>query len=330
MRSVPLSEHCSYQIGGNADYYAEPKSREELVFLLDYCIRYSVPYYIFGLGSNILFPDQPKKGKLFISLKRYMEAEFKGSSLFVSSGMPLSFLALAGAIAGCDRLLFTYLLPGCVGAGIYINAKYFDWQMSQAVDTVYYIDLSDDVASVKAIRPQDCKFSYKHSIFQEKPWLIVGADILLPEVSHKSKNDIKSAFDYVAEGGSNLSSLEKFYSFFALETLQEKGILEKAPESFQNTVRDRTGKHHFDYPSCGSVFKNNYSFGTPMGVLIDRLNLKGTSHGGAMIAPHHGNIIINYNNAKAEDVLYLMDLVTESINREFGFVPEPELVIVRE
>ncbi|WP_435925763.1 hypothetical protein [Paenibacillus sp. DYY-L-2] len=62
--------------------------------------------------------------------------------------------------------------------------------------------------------------------------------------------------------------------------------------------------------------------------MADRLGLRGTERGNAMISPVHGNVIQNRGGAKAEDVLYLISLVQEKIDRNFGFVPEPEVVIV--
>ena len=91
---------------------------------------------------------------------------------------------------------------------------------------------------------------------------------------------------------------------------------------------DRVQKGHFRYPCAGSVFKNNRNFGAPTGQLIDALGMKGIRRGGAMIAPFHGNIIINLGNARAADILELILLAEKRVREAYGFELERELVLV--
>ncbi len=92
--------------------------------------------------------------------------------------------------------------------------------------------------------------------------------------------------------------------------------------------RDREDKGHFLYPCAGSVFKNNRDFGAPTGRLIDGLGLKGTRHGGAQIAPFHGNIIINRDSASAQDILELIKLTEKKVKQAYGFQLEREVLLV--
>lgn len=68
---------------------------------------------------------------------------------------------------------------------------------------------------------------------------------------------------------------------------------------------ERIKKHHFDYPSCGSAFKNNYEAGRPSGQIFEELGFKGAREGGAMVSEHHANFIFNRDAATAIDVLRL-------------------------
>ena len=68
---------------------------------------------------------------------------------------------------------------------------------------------------------------------------------------------------------------------------------------------ERTKKHHFDFPSCGSTFKNNYAAGRTSGTVFEKLGFKGLQVGGAMVSPYHANFIFNMGGATAEDVLRL-------------------------
>lgn len=145
------------------------------------------------------------------------------------------------------------------------------------------------------------------------------------------------------------SDLNKFYKFFSIKNIFNLLKYKKYLQSeLQNIIFQcfslsdeillkmksieeyRLSKNHFKYPSLGSIFKNNYSFGVATGALVDKLGLKGTIYKGAQIAPYHGNIIINIKNARSSDVIYLIRLIQEKINKSFGFVPQPEIIIFEE
>ena len=106
------------------------------------------------------------------------------------------------------------------------------------------------------------------------------------------------------------------------------GDRNKIRQEMDEHRRDREEKGHFLYPCAGSVFKNNRDFGAPTGKLIDALGLKGTECGGAQIAPFHGNIIINRNNASAGEILELMELAESRVKTAYGFTLEREVLLV--
>jgi UDP-N-acetylmuramate dehydrogenase len=94
--------------------------------------------------------------------------------------------------------------------------------------------------------------------------------------------------------------------------------------------RDREAKGHYRCPSAGSVFKNNRAFGKPTGQIIDELGLRGVAIGGAMVAPWHGNIIINTGNATAQEIRALTEEVAAQVKAALGFTLEPEILFVGE
>jgi UDP-N-acetylmuramate dehydrogenase len=93
---------------------------------------------------------------------------------------------------------------------------------------------------------------------------------------------------------------------------------------------DRERKGHFLYPCAGSVFKNNRSFGAPTGKIIDSLGLKGRRIGGAQIAPFHGNIIVNTDQATAREVRDLILIIEQEVERKLGLRLEREVLLVGE
>ncbi|MBM3163151.1 MAG: UDP-N-acetylmuramate dehydrogenase [Chlorobi bacterium] len=76
-------------------------------------------------------------------------------------------------------------------------------------------------------------------------------------------------------------------------------------EEMERHEAERLEKHHFDYPSCGSTFKNNYGAGEPSGRIFEDLGFKGMRRGGAEISAYHANFIFNTAEASSSDVLAL-------------------------
>jgi UDP-N-acetylmuramate dehydrogenase len=78
-----------------------------------------------------------------------------------------------------------------------------------------------------------------------------------------------------------------------------------------------------EHPSCGSVFKNPP--GDFAGRLIERAGLKGVQKGGALISSRHANFIVNLGQARASDVLFLINLCRNRVRKKFGILLEPEV-----
>jgi UDP-N-acetylmuramate dehydrogenase len=79
-------------------------------------------------------------------------------------------------------------------------------------------------------------------------------------------------------------------------------------------------------PGAGSIFRNPES--RSAGALIDRAGLKGTTRGGAVISPKHGNFIVNVGGATSADVRYLIELARETVWRQFGVLLRREVELL--
>jgi len=93
-------------------------------------------------------------------------------------------------------------------------------------------------------------------------------------------------------------------------------------------ISERSERQPLDYPSCGSTFKN--PAGHSAGRLIERAGLKGRRVGGAEISSKHANFILNRDHAKASDILSLIGIIKETVQKEFGVELECEVIILGE
>ena len=92
-------------------------------------------------------------------------------------------------------------------------------------------------------------------------------------------------------------------------------------------MKKRAAKQPLEYPSCGSVFKrpSNHHY---VGKMVEEAGLKGLRHGNAMISKKHGGFMVNLGNAKASDVMHLIEKVKEEIYTRYAIQLEPEVRFV--
>jgi UDP-N-acetylmuramate dehydrogenase len=109
----------------------------------------------------------------------------------------------------------------------------------------------------------------------------------------------------------------------AAEFAFNEGDTEEIARRQAEIKRLRAEKHPLEFPSCGSVFKRTSL--APAGKLIEECGLKGRREGGAEISQKHANFIINKENAKAGDVLKLMELAKSEVFKRFGIALEEEV-----
>lgn len=103
---------------------------------------------------------------------------------------------------------------------------------------------------------------------------------------------------------------------------------EQIKEKMEQLSAKRRSMQPLSLPSCGSVFKRPE--GRYIGKLIEEAGLKGTTVGGAQVSMLHANFIVNINNAKAVDVLNLIDEVKKRVFEVFGIPIETEVIIIGE
>ena len=105
-----------------------------------------------------------------------------------------------------------------------------------------------------------------------------------------------------------------------------EGDREKISSAMQRNKDYRKETQPWNFPCAGSIFRNplpEYA-----GQLIEKAGMKGHSIGGAQISNMHGNFIVNAGDAKAEDVLALIQHIKDTIFDLYGVKMETEVEII--
>lgn len=169
----PLSRHTSFRIGGNAEVMAFPKSSEELTQLLKVSRKLDCKPVILGAGTNVLAPDEGMRG-LIICLKDCLGGmeRLDDTAIRVMAGVTMSRAAVFAAGQGLSGLEFAHGIPGTVGGGVYMNAGAYGGEIAGVCESVTVMDRDGEL---QELSKADLHFSYRHSVLEEKNWIVISA-----------------------------------------------------------------------------------------------------------------------------------------------------------
>lgn len=103
----------------------------------------------------------------------------------------------------------------------------------------------------------------------------------------------------------------------------KEGNLEEIKALTRELSEKRTSKQPLEFPSAGSTFKRPEGYFA--GKLIMDSGLRGYQIGGARVSDKHCGFVINAGDATAQDVVALIDHVTEVVREKYGVTLEPEV-----
>ncbi len=185
LTNEPMKNHTSFKIGGNADYYVMPETKEQILSVRNFCLDNDVPFYIVGKGSNLLVSDEGLRGVVIKIGRNFSSYSVDGDSITAQSGILLSKLAniaLENSLTGFE---FASGIPGSLGGAVCMNAGAYDGEIKDVVASTEYIDKNGEIHTVKGVEHE---FSYRHSKFS-------ADDIILESTlkfTHGNKDEILS------------------------------------------------------------------------------------------------------------------------------------------
>ncbi|MGB9637384.1 MAG: UDP-N-acetylmuramate dehydrogenase [Microgenomates group bacterium] len=119
---------------------------------------------------------------------------------------------------------------------------------------------------------------------------------------------------------------EKREIVLAVQLEMETDDKEKVEKKIKEYLRRRATQPK--EPSAGCIFVNPKPFSA--GRLIEECGLKGTRAGRAQISVKHANFIVNLGQAKAREVVQLIDLAKKKVKERFSLDLEEEIVRIGE
>lgn len=132
----PLSRHTTWRVGGPADIFIAPASREELLLALRLLAAAGIPWLAIGAGSNLLVRDGGVRGAVIHTGAMRQLAFTPGRLVEAEGGVPLMTLIRETAARGLAGLEALAGIPGTVGGGVVMNAGAGGQEMAGVVQEV--------------------------------------------------------------------------------------------------------------------------------------------------------------------------------------------------
>ena len=226
-KEEPMQKHTTFRVGGPADYFVMPESREQVQKVVALCKEENIPYYIVGNGSNLLVSDQGYHGVIVQIGKKMSRIEVDGEQIRVQAGALLSAvanLALENNLTGFE---FAAGIPGSFGGACVMNAGAYGGEMK---DVLLSVTVLTPEGEFLTIPKEDLELGYRTSIIEKRQYLVLEAVIGLkegdPEEIKALMDDLrqrridKQPLEYPSAG----STFKRPEGYFAGKLIMDSGL----------------------------------------------------------------------------------------------------------
>lgn len=291
----PMKKYTTFKVGGPAECLIKIEKINELKEILKFTNENNIKLTVLGNGSNVLILDKGISGiTLIIKIENteFEETEENLNSKLIGQKTKIK-LGAGEKIAKVGMVFFKESLTGFEEIAGIPGTIGGAVRMNAGANGR---EMKDIIKTVKCLDYQG-----NEKVFTNEEM----------------------------EFGYRTSILKKEkYIVTEVEIELEKGNQEEIKEKMDMYKEKRKNSQPLEYPSAGSTFKRGIDFITAK--LIDEAGLKGTHVGDAEVSTKHGGFIINKGNAKAKDILELVEIVKKEVYKKYQKQIELEVEIVGE
>ena len=327
----PLLKHNTFGIESTAKYFVEFSSEEELVSYLHE--GFDGKSLVIGGGSNLLFVNN-FEGTVFHSTIKDIEllpCDGNDILLRVGSGVNWDELVAYTVEQGWHGLENLSAIPGEVGASAVQNVGAYGVEAGELIENVEAISIR--TAEKRWFTHDDCRFSYRYSIFKEsekgKHIITYVTYRLKREAAFKhSYGNLKDKVDEL--GGATLSNVRRAVCDIRESKLPSPEKIGSAGSFFMNPIvcSDVATALLNDYPSMPQYPLPSGDVKLSAGWMIEQCGWKATPHEHVGVYSKQALVIINLGGAKGYEVLEFAHAVIASVKEKFGVELSMEVNVI--
>lgn len=290
---------------------------------------------ILGGGSNILL-TKPVSGLLIKNeLKGIDVAEENEDHIWleVKAGEIWHQLVLYTIHHGWGGLENLSLIPGCVGASPMQNIGAYGVEVKDTIDQVVAWHWQEKRFIV--LHNSDCRFGYRDSIFKNE----LKEEVLITSVTFKlnkhpqlntSYGAIQQELQAMGVSEPSVRSVSDAVIAIRSSKLPDPEKIGNSGSFFKNPTisLQEFQKLQTIYPSLPSYKVSDDQIKLAAGWLIEQCGWKGYRKGDAGVHEKQALVLVNYGNAKGDDVYQLSSEIIQSVKEKFDIVLQREVQLL--
>lgn len=295
-----------------------------------------LPIYILGGGSNVLFTKDPEYCILKNEIKGIEIVDRSANEVRIKVGggynwHDLVLWTLENNFGGLENLS---LIPGTAGAAPMQNIGAYGVEIEEHFEALEAIDLES--GNILSYDHDICKFGYRESIFKHelKGKLFITSIILKLTTDHHIIKSEYSALQEELNKNSIIDPTIKDISNAVINVRRSKlpdpKVLGNAGSFFKNPEVDRNTLQsiQIEYPEVPHYDLENGNVKIPAAWLIEKRGWKGKRIGNTGSHAKQALVLVNYGNAKGDEIYNLALEIIEDIKASFGIPLSPEVNIL--
>jgi len=332
--NISLKPFNTFGIDVRAKYFISVTNINELK-----CILYLDEYkhkFILGGGSNILLTKNIDALVIHINLKGIcIVSQVENEVLVkVSAGEnwhDFVLWCINHDLGGIENLS---LIPGNVGAAPIQNIGAYGVELKDVFESCEALSLTSK--TIKKFTKSGCKFGYRNSIFKNElknKYVIFSITLRLSKNKHYVKTEygaIRAQLKKNKVETPTIKDISDAIITIRSSKLPDPKTIGNSGSFFKNPVIDKT--HYVtlkqNFPNIPSYKVDDKLVKIPAGWLIEQAGFKGKVFKNYGVHKNQALVLVNYGEAKGQDIEALALLIQKTISHLFNINLELEVNIV--
>ena len=331
-----LKPFNTFGIAARARFFATVSKEEQFFELLQSPVYQDHSVLILGGGSNILFThdfeglviqNDIKCRRIVHESGSHVDVEFGAGEVWHECVMDV----VGRGWGGIENLS---LIPGTVGAAPMQNIGAYGVEVKDVIKEVRAIDRR--TGAVRTFTNEECEFGYRESVFKhalKEKFFISSVTLTLTTKDHRlntSYGAIDETLKRMNVTQPTIHSISDAVIAIRQSKLPDPRVIGNAGSFFKNpTVKlDVYNTLKQREPSIPGYISENQEVKVPAGWLIEQCGWKGKRFDDVGVHANQALVLVNYGDAKGEEVFQLSKDIQSSVVDRFGITLQVEVNIV--
>jgi len=333
-KNISLKPYNTFGIDVYAKQFVAVNDIDELNAVLE--LKGYSEKFILGGGSNILLTQDIDALVIHVNLKGInIESQGENEVLVKASAgenwHEFVLWCLDNDFGGIENLS---LIPGNVGTTPIQNIGAYGIEIKDVYESCEALHINSK--KIKTFTKDECKFDYRNSIFKNDnkgEYIILNVTFKLSTINHEIKSSYGAITSELAAqkiDNPTIKDISNAIIKIRSSKLPDPKKIGNSGSFFKNPVITKTKylKLKTNFPMMPSYEISEDLVKVPAGWLIEYSGFKGKTFGNYGIHKNQALVLVNYGNAKGEDIKNLAQLIQKTIVQIFDINLEAEVNII--